>query len=180
VAKTLRMCRDLPCDEYDRVKDVLRQLPDGVTLFEENDKQDPQSSDTEDSEDDTDSIDFNLSPAHDLPPNFDPLDKGKAVIVDTDSSSTSIAPAVTFAASIDSSASNKITFGDFKPEAEPLSSAPVEKLPWDLWIPLLEQHGFKGRSKLFKPTGELICPITEIKTVPHIPFPDKVPDGCVL
>nr|AAB71853.1 RNA replicase [Cymbidium mosaic virus] len=180
VAKTLRMCRDLPCDEYDRVKDVLRQLPDGVTLFEENDKQDPSSPEAEDSEDDTDSVDFNLSPTHELPPNFDSLHKGKSIIFDTDNPSTSTAPAVTFAVGINSSASTNISFGSFTPEAEATPPPPMEKLPWDLWIPLLEQHGFKGKSKLYKPTGELICPITEIKTVPHCPFPDKVPDGCVL
>ncbi|CAN88808.1 RNA-dependent RNA polymerase [Lettuce virus X] len=47
--------------------------------------------------------------------------------------------------------------------------------PWNAWIPLLNAHGFNGHEQQLNPEGFLIIPISDVKQLPHCPFPDTVP-----
>ncbi|ABG48660.1 ORF 1 [Malva mosaic virus] len=60
--------------------------------------------------------------------------------------------------------------------SEPIPST-TDSLPWNAWKPLLKEHGFEGDQQQLDSSGFMILPITDIKKVPHVPYPSEVPEA---
>nr|WCC59453.1 186K protein [Narcissus mosaic virus] len=56
------------------------------------------------------------------------------------------------------------------------SDSATDSLPWASWVNLLQKHGFKGNQQQIAQDGQLIIPISDIRKLPHIPFPEEVPE----